>query len=122
VSQAAALYWEFVHDARGNYCVGTAGKGALDLMRSTWQMMPKGEKRDELAAKMAKAESALQASSAALAKSFGYKLCRCTFPPQIMLWKQAEKTNVCEVCSSKDPVPEEPTPILSLSGPNRYFT
>src|SRR5262249_48823266 len=42
-----------------------------------------------------KAEAALRASEVELAKTLGYTLCQCTFPPQIMLWKEAEKSHVC---------------------------
>jgi hypothetical protein len=81
----------------------TTGKTALDLMKSAWQAMPKGEKRDALEEKVKKAETALESINVALAKSLGYKLCRCTFPPQIMLWKLSEGTNICSACGTKDP-------------------
>jgi hypothetical protein len=84
-----------------------AGKGAIDLIRSSLQVMPKGPKKDELEAQVRRAEEALQASNVQLAKALGYKLCRCTFPPQIMLWKAADNTNICPQCETKDPPPPE---------------
>jgi hypothetical protein len=83
----------------------TAAKGAVDLMRSGWQLLPKGNKKDELEATVSKAEEALQISSVTLAKALDYKLCKCTFPPQIMLWNNAKRTNVCSRCSNEDPRP-----------------
>jgi hypothetical protein len=81
----------------------TAAKGALDLMRSSWQLLPRGDKKDELEANVRKAEEALQISSVSLAKSLGYKLCKCTFPPQIMLWNKEKRTNICSLCGNEDP-------------------
>jgi hypothetical protein len=51
----------------------TAAKGALDLMRSGWQLLPRGDKKDELEANVRKAEEALQISSVSL--GFGASLC-----------------------------------------------
>jgi hypothetical protein len=79
--------------------VGTwigAGKSALDLLRGAWQMLPSGKTKDDVAAKLAEAEAALKRSDAKLAKELGYKLCQCTFPPSIMLWKEGEHAHVCQ--------------------------
>ena len=55
-----------------------------------------------------KAEKALRASEAELAKALGYKLCQCTFPPQIMLSKghhaeQGMEIFKCEKCGKQEP-------------------
>jgi len=73
----------------------TAGKSALDLLKSAWSLMPKGEERNALEQKIEEAEQALKKSDAKLAKELGYKLCECTFPPQIMLWKEQLRAHVC---------------------------
>jgi hypothetical protein len=54
-----------------------------------------GPGKDALQNKITEAEDALKRSDGKLAKKLGYKLCRCTFPPQIMLWKEAQKAHVC---------------------------
>jgi hypothetical protein len=77
----------------------TAGKGALDLIKGTLSLIPKGEKADKAKEQIERAEQALKASEAAAAKALGYKLCQCTFPPQIMLWKESEGAYVCPECS-----------------------
>jgi hypothetical protein len=56
---------------------------------------PKGEKRAEIEGKIGVAEAALKRSDVKLARELGLKLCDCTFPPQIMLWKEAEQSLVC---------------------------
>lgn len=43
-------------------------------------------------------QTALSLTEAKLAKKLGYELCLCTFPPSVMLWREAEKANVCPSC------------------------
>jgi hypothetical protein len=74
--------------------VGLA-KNSLDLLKSAAGMLPKGEKRAEIESKINVAEEALKRSDAKLAHDLGLKLCDCTFPPQIMLWKEPKKAHVC---------------------------
>jgi hypothetical protein len=100
----------------------TTAKTAVDTFRNVVQLLPKGAKKDEIEAKVNDAEKALQTSNATLAQALGYKLCRCTFPPQIMLWNQSEQTNVCERCGSKNPAPIGDKMLdMSRRGPNHYF-
>jgi hypothetical protein len=73
----------------------TIAKTSLELMTAAAGLMPKGAKRDEIEKNLQLAEAALQRSDATLAKELGFKLCTCTYPPQIMLWKEAEKASVC---------------------------
>ena len=70
-------------------------KGAVDLLKSAASALPKGTRRDEIETKISVAEDALARSDAKLARDLGMKLCDCTFPPQIMLWREAEKAHVC---------------------------
>jgi len=72
-----------------------AGKAGLDLMRSALSLMPKGDDKDKIGAKLAEAERALQLSNAKLAQDLGYPLCRCVFPPKPMLWDKARGAFVC---------------------------
>jgi hypothetical protein len=72
------------------------GKDALDLIKSGLAFLPQGRQKDDAKAQVDAAEKQLQASKAELAKRLGYKLCQCTFPPQIMLWREAEGAHVCE--------------------------
>jgi len=81
----------------------TAGKTALDIFKGIRDELPKGQKADEVRAQIELAEQAFQNSNAEAAKSLGYELCRCTFPPQIMLWKQEKRTNVCSLCGNESP-------------------
>ena len=60
-------------------------KDALEIMKNAAAFLPKGETRDEAERKIQAAEEALHRADAKLAKDLDYKLCQCTFPPQIML-------------------------------------
>lgn len=73
----------------------TASNSALQLMKSAFAMLPASVDRDAIEAKLKEAEDALRRSDAKLAKELGYRLCECTFPPQIMLWREADQAQVC---------------------------
>jgi hypothetical protein len=72
-----------------------AAKDTVDLLKSAAGLLPKGERRAEIDGKIGVAEETLKRSDAKLARELGFKLCDCTFPPQIMLWKEAEKAHAC---------------------------
>jgi hypothetical protein len=73
----------------------TAAKDGMALLKAAAAVLPKGEKRAEIESKLDAAASAMARSDAKLAKELGGKLCDCTFPPQIMLWKESQKAHVC---------------------------
>lgn len=86
-------------------------KDALDLLKGALSLMPKDAQRDEIERKLVAAEDALRRSDAQLAKELGYQLCKCTFPPQIMLWKQLQSRFACpnpECGRTFDPNPPPP--------------
>jgi len=72
-----------------------AAKSGIELLKSAWSLLPTGANKDAIAHKIEEAENALERVDAKLAKELGYKLCECTFPPQIMLWKEQQKLFVC---------------------------
>jgi hypothetical protein len=71
-------------------------KEGLNLARSAWALLPKSANRDEAERKLLAAEHALKRTDAALAQKLGYELCQCTFPPQIMLWREKEGAHICQ--------------------------
>ena len=48
-----------------------AGKAGLELMRAALNLMPKGDDKDRIGAKLAEAELALELSNAKLAQDLG---------------------------------------------------
>ncbi len=75
-------------------------KDALEILKTAVPFLPKGRKHDELDGKIKAAEASLARSDALIAKTLGYKLCQCTFPPQIMLWKNDMGVFACPVRES----------------------
>lgn len=82
-----------------------ASKDVLDLLKTLGGLLPKGPQADAAQKKLEQAEKALLASEAQLAKALGYHLCQCTFPPQIMLWRERESVFICpnESCGKQIP-------------------
>jgi hypothetical protein len=68
-----------------------ASKAAVDLLKSAYKALPAGEKRSEVENKVRIAEQILERSDSKLAKELGFNLCKCTWPPQIMLWNESER-------------------------------
>lgn len=73
----------------------SAGKNALDIIKGIRSELPQTAQADMLGDKIEEAESAFTKTEATLAKALGYHLCQCTWPPQIMLWKEADKAYAC---------------------------
>jgi len=70
------------------------GSEAFVLLRQLYPLLPT-QGRDEIEAKIAAAEEALQKANVELARHWEYSLCQCTFPPQIMLWQESAQADVC---------------------------
>lgn len=88
----------------------SAAKTTLDLFKGLKDLIPKGAAADKAQKQIEEAEKALQTSEAELAKALGFRLCRCTFPPQIMLWNKAERANFCPACGDRYPPKQKPNP------------
>jgi hypothetical protein len=71
------------------------GKLAIDFLKGALNVLPRGADRTKATEQVEQAEAALGRSEAAVAKELGFPLCHCTFPPQIMLWKEAERAYLC---------------------------
>lgn len=71
-----------------------ASADALILIKTLYPLLPT-QNRDEVEAKIYAAEEALQKANVSLAQAWKFPLCQCTFPPQIMLWRNSEKAHFC---------------------------
>ncbi|WP_316215156.1 hypothetical protein [Bradyrhizobium sp. SZCCHNR2035] len=91
-----------------------SAKSALDLYKGVKDQLPKGM-AEKAEAEIEKAEAALKNGKAELAKKLGYRLCRCEFPPHVMLWKADIRKNVCPKCGDK--YPPDPKPVGQLRMP-----
>ena len=96
-------------------------KDALDLVKSAAGLLPKGAAKNEAEQKLKAADEVLRRTDAKLAKDLGYKLCQCTFPPQIMLWKQESHMLECPACGySLDPARRSRTSVTRSGFVSRY--
>src|SRR2546423_1380161 len=73
----------------------TAAKSALDIIKGIRSELPKGADAEKAQRKIEEAESALRKTEAELAKNLGFRLCKCQFPPEIMLWNRTERASIC---------------------------
>lgn len=94
----------------------TTGTSALSLIRLAATFLPESEDKSDAEAKLREAESLLAESNAALAKKLGYRLCRCTFPPQIMLWAEVERADICPCCGRRHAAPKQAANAKTASG------
>jgi len=83
-----------------------AAKAVIDIFRGIRAELPEGKAFDDIRQHIETAEKALALSEAELAKELGFRLCRCTWPPQIMLWEKEEKASFCPKCRDRYPPPQ----------------
>ena len=60
-------------------------RSAIGLLKDTKELLPKDEKTATIDAALATVEMSSRTAEAEIAKALGYELCKCTFPPTIML-------------------------------------
>lgn len=77
-----------------------AAKSLLGLAKETKELIPEGKDKEEIARAIIKAEKDLALAESSTAKELGYDLCKCTFPPQIMLYDNSSTNNVCPRCGN----------------------
>ena len=101
-----------------------ATKTVVDIAKSIAPMVPEGASRVAYEHKLAAIEEIMKRSDAKLAHDLGYKMCQCTFPPQIALWKESKKAHVCPnpACGQEFRHVVSPKAIRELSrgGPNGW--
>ncbi len=67
---------------------------AVEGLKAAKDKLPNGEEKETIVKKIEEVEHALRLAKAELGESLGYKLCQCTWPPQVM---------AREVSSEKEP-------------------
>lgn len=90
-------------------------KMAIGIAKDAKDLLPEGEKKQTLVNSLSTAERHTQIAEAQMAGAMGYQLCRCTFPPQIML-RVGYKTQDyavqehfrCPKCGNEWPPPPAP--------------
>ena len=61
-------------------------RSAMGLLKDAKELLPPGDQRQQaITQALATAESSSKIAEAEIAKALGYELCKCEFPPTIML-------------------------------------
>lgn len=60
-------------------------RSVLALVKDTTDTLPDGTRKTAITESLETAEREIRLSEVQIASALGYRLCRCTFPPQIML-------------------------------------
>ena len=72
--------------------------GVLSTLKQVRDMLPDGSQKETATNALNQAERQLGIAEAQVAEGLGYKLCQCTFPPQIMLFTGKEGHYKCPEC------------------------
>src|SRR5262245_4890116 len=84
---------------------------ALGAMKAAKDLMPASPERDAASKAIEDAERAVRIAEAQAAREFGYPLCGCTFPPQIMLLQsEPGRKFCCSECGRVDDRTPKPLP------------
>jgi len=75
-----------------------ASKMTVSLLKEMKDLIPNSNQKDEISQKILQVEKELALAEASTAKELGYRLCKCTFPPQIMLYNKQRNSEVCPNC------------------------
>ena len=75
--------------------IAKTAKEILGIAKDTKDLLPEGPKKSEITLKIEKAETDLSIAEAEAAQRLGYRLCRCTYPPQIMLFDKSANVLRC---------------------------
>lgn len=92
----------------------SAFKGVIDIWDKLKEKLPESPEKDELVQKLGEAQKAAQIAEANAAKELGYRMCQCTWPPQIMLSigygnEGSHEYFRCPGCQKEWPNPSRPT-------------
>lgn len=65
--------------------IANAFQDVARIFKTAKELLPDSEQKADIAQKLEVAERSLALAEANAANALGYELCRCAFPPQIML-------------------------------------
>ncbi|WP_444890630.1 hypothetical protein [Microbulbifer sp. DLAB2-AA] len=83
---------------------------AIGLAKKTKDALPNSKDKDLIDKGLNEAEKASKLAEAQIAQALGYNLCKCTFPPQIMLsagYKENIEDFRCPKCSKSSIAPKK---------------
>ncbi|MCK4842148.1 MAG: hypothetical protein KAT04_09750 [Methylococcales bacterium] len=72
----------------------------VELLKEVKNLIPEGSDKEDISRRITQAEKDINLAESSAAKDLGYSLCKCTFPPQIMLFDKDRKQNLCSACGN----------------------
>ncbi len=72
------------------------------MLKSVKDLLPNTPQKEAAVKKISEAETAFTIAEAKAAQELGYDLCRCSWPPQIMLVETQSGHISCPKCGKKD--------------------
>ena len=76
----------------------TAIKSVLSIVKEGKSLATEPSEVKELRSQLENLEENLKQCESEMAKRLGHELCKCTFPPQIMLFVKESNSDVCPSC------------------------
>ena len=76
------------------------GKEAISAMKALQKLFPNSKEKEAATKLLDQAEKSFKIAETEAAKELGYMLCRCTWPPQIMVDKGGRNKWQCSKCGS----------------------
>lgn len=93
----------------------------IGLVKKTQEILPESDSKKAIEKSLDEAIKATKLAEAQIAQALGYNLCKCTFPPQVMLSNGYKETNyaqieefICPLCK-KSSIPPEAPPLPCVS-------
>lgn len=80
----------------------------ISLLRQAKDLLPEGAEKEVVEQSLEKAERDSKLAEAQIAQALRYEICRCTFPPQIMLsqgYRENREHFQCPRCGNTWPPP-----------------
>jgi len=75
-------------------------KKSIETFNSIKDLLPDNDEKDSALKSISDLEEKLSIAEYAIAKELGYKLCMCTYPPQIMLYDKGKNSSICPNCNN----------------------
>ena len=71
---------------------------ALSIIKQGQSLLPDAAETKALQAELETLRAQHERLDSQIAQALGYELCKCTYPPQIMLYKKEQNASVCPDC------------------------
>ncbi|MGL0870773.1 hypothetical protein [Vibrio vulnificus] len=87
----------------------------IGLVKKTKDALPESGDKEAIERSLEEAAKATKLAEAQIAQALGYKLCQCTFPPQIMLsagYIEYQEVFKCRLCGKSSQAPQRPLSFL----------